>query len=165
MRRGQFEIMGLAVLIVIIMLGALFFMTRERPDRADPSVAYEYRLLAQSTVDTFLRTDVGGCPGVTVNDLVRDALVVNRDPCTVDGVTSSVEILDATAREAIEAVSGSLYDFSVRMEGEEPVIDIRQCPRGKGASLEAIGESRTPLFPYAQTAVVTLQFCPGAALR
>jgi hypothetical protein len=90
-------------------------------------------------------------------------------PCTkpVNGVTvtNSTVILNETATRAIDAVSGSLYYFTVtRDDGVSPetVLAIRRCPRGRGARLEGIGESRTPLFPYAQTAVVTLQFCPGA---
>lgn len=166
-RRAQFEIMGLAILIVIIVIGALFFLTRERPDRAAGTQTFEYRFLAQSTVDAFLGTDVNDplCSGMTMNDLVRDALLTQSNQCVVGDDATSAEILDTTARIAIDAVSGSLYDFTIGIEGEEPVVAIRRCPRGPGTRLEGLGESRTRLFPTTRTAVVALQFCPGARLQ
>lgn len=156
--------MGLAILVVIIVIGALFFLTRERPDRAAGTQTFEYRFLAQSTVDVFLATDVDDpdCVGMTMNDLVRDALLSDAQPCTVDDESESAAILEAVGREVIDAVSGSLYDFTIGIDGEEPVVSVRQCPRGPGARLEGIGESRTRLFPTTRTAVVALQFCPEA---
>ena len=157
--RGQFEIMGLAILVVLIMFAVLFFMTREPKDSLDITQSYEYALLAQSTVDVFLRTDVENCPQYTMQDLVRDAAITQSNPCGDD--PNSAAILRATAEAAIGNSTGSRYDFSISIDGENlENLRVEQCPKGKGARLERSGEARIRLFPTTQTALVSLQFCP-----
>lgn len=152
--------MGLALLVVIVLIGGLFFMTRERDEPATTATDYEYALLAQSIVDIFLRTDVGeDCPGMTMDDLVRDALLIGSNPCG-----DSVALLESRARTVIENVTGTRYDFSIGVDGEEPAVWIEQCPKGRGTTLERRGEARIRLYPTTQTALVTAQFCPRTRL-
>lgn len=93
MQRGQFEAMGLALIIVLVSLGLfllLFFSIERRPDFAD---RYNREQLSQNVLDALLRTsaDSEACPGLTVRDLLEDIAVSHRNPC------ASVEYPDSVS--------------------------------------------------------------------
>jgi hypothetical protein len=166
--------MGLAFLIVIIVVGGLFFFTREGSDKTSGAVDYENDLLTQTVVDVYLRTDVQGCPGYTLYDVVRDVTLINENPCSpeqsVTGETASQTVLNDTMKAIMETVTPYKYDFLVARQspGEEPVakVTIDQCPsgsaaRGRGVTLSRRAEQRIPLLPTRDIAIVSLQLCPG----
>jgi len=80
-KRAQMEILGLAIIVVLIMLGVLFaiqFVLRAPPEQA----AQEYResQLAASLVTTMLSTTTA-CRDATVAELLQDCAVFTRISC------------------------------------------------------------------------------------
>jgi hypothetical protein len=165
-RRGQFEILGLAILVVIIIIGILIFMALPERSRDTPLASYENEQLAQSVVDTMLRTEAGpACanqPTATLYDLIRDITIVKRGIC--DGtVDTSLAVFSEASDVIIMSATGFKSDFRVRLlESDETVHERVECPSGGRVQRERIGEQRIRLLPSSETVVIELQLCPGA---
>ncbi len=177
-RRGQFEILGIAIFIVIVIIGITIFIML--PDTAveDPAVSYEAEQLSQTLVDTMLRVQMGpDCvnqPEATFYDLVRDVTVVKQDICTdtpvvdANGIpVESKKLIEESAKEMITSATGNNYDFKIYLASADPLDPPlitsdtwgMNCLSGRGAARERIGEQRIPLLPYPETVVVELQLC------
>lgn len=69
--RGQMEIMGLAIIVVLITLGVLFAITTLGGEEAQPEKEFEQQNLAAGFLNTFLGTNTE-CVNATIRDLIRD---------------------------------------------------------------------------------------------
>jgi len=75
MKKSQMEIMGLAVIIILLALGMLFvvrFLILEEPNQIKKS--FTQTELASNLVNSMLKTS-SGCLGMTVNELLEDCAV------------------------------------------------------------------------------------------
>ena len=73
MRKGQMEIIGLAIVVVILLIGmviALRFLVFKKPDSTRASfVSAE---LASNTINTFLETTAIDCSKTKMEELIQD---------------------------------------------------------------------------------------------
>jgi hypothetical protein len=173
-RRAQFEILGLAFLIIIVVLGALVFFMLSRQARTSDAVAsYENDQLAQSVIDTMLRANAGpACenqPSATLYDLIRDITIVKRGLCDgivdVNGVpTRSVDVLERAVTIIVGNATGVRGDFFLYLKSneEEKLVSVVNCPTGSRVVRDRIGSQEIRLLPTPETAVIELQLCPGA---
>jgi len=169
-RRGQFEILGIAIFIVIVIIGITIFIML--PDNAveDPAKSYEAEQLAQSLVDTMVRTQMGpACvdqPEATFYDLIRDVAILSKGLCDKN-IDTSKTLLEKSAKAMIESATGSDYEFRIYLASAPPapppLVTLGECPPGRGVVRERIGEQRIPLLPYTDTVIVELQLCSGRA--
>jgi len=96
-RKSQMEIMGLAIVVVLIILGMLFavrfFINREP---AEFKSRFTHKQLAQNTVTAFLNTKTESCHGMSVTELLQDCGQSTSVICE-DGTTGSCEYVRDTA--------------------------------------------------------------------
>jgi len=72
-RKSQMEIMGLAIVVVLIVLGMLFvvrFFVNKEP--ADYKAKFTQKQLAQNIVTAFLNTKTSNCYGMSITELLQD---------------------------------------------------------------------------------------------
>ncbi len=161
--KGQFEAMGLAIIVVLISLGMffmLFFSLREESDFSD---RYNREQASQNFVDAFIKTNANERCGATMQQLILDAAVMKRDPCGLDSkdilTDASLYMLNATFDS-----EGIPYDFSITVSGEdEPLVEHKTCiSRASGnqaSENDKPGIQDIPLLPTSKTATLTLVLC------
>ncbi len=69
--RGQMEIMGLAIVVILITLGVLFALTTLQQDEGGGEQAFEQKGIAGGFLNSFLGTTTP-CERLTIQDLIRD---------------------------------------------------------------------------------------------
>lgn len=72
-KKSQMEIMGLAIVFILVILGLLFvvrFVMLSKP--ADYRSSYIPEQLASNTLNTFLNTNSKDCSGLLLKELIRD---------------------------------------------------------------------------------------------
>ncbi len=77
--KGQMEIMGLAIIIILVVLALLFtlhFVRQESQERSIPD-----SLMANMFVSTYLDTTVPDCSNVRIKDLLKDCGQSNSMVC------------------------------------------------------------------------------------
>lgn len=169
-KKGQFEIMGLAVIIILVILAGSFFLFVPHRDPTLDARAYANEQLAQNAVDAFLKTDViddssgSTCDGTTqvrMYDLVRDIALLNQGLCDDTGTSAKSKIILEKEAEALFGNStGYRFNFLIYKETSPttPLLEITHCsPR---AQFDRAGEQRLRLLPSDETAVVQLRICP-----
>ena len=91
------EIMGLAIVVVLIVLGMLFalrfFVNR---DTVDYKAKFTQKQLAQNIVTAFLNTKTAECYGMSITELLQDCGQSMSVTCE-DGTTGSCEYVQNTA--------------------------------------------------------------------
>ena len=92
------EIMGLAIVVVLIVLGMLFairfFINREP---AEFKSRFTHKQLAQNTVTAFLNTNTSSCHGMSITELLQDCGQSKSVICEDVGATGSCEYVRDTA--------------------------------------------------------------------
>ena len=160
-KRAQMEILGLAIIVVLIMLGVLFaiqFVLRAPPEQA----AQEYResQLAASLVTTMLATTTE-CRGATVAELLQDCAVFNR----ISGCPTG-DPIDTSSCKMVSVVTGQIlagtleawerdYRFSIS-GGPSRVEEIYW---GQGECLGDIESNTNPVPTAAGPLQVRLDLC------
>lgn len=99
MKRGQMELMGLAMVIVLISIGVLFvvkFNVLKEP--ADTKKDYSYSEIASNTLSAMLLSTSGdGCKNINIRDLLIDCTDNPYDENNVNDIEGgSIECNDGT---------------------------------------------------------------------
>jgi hypothetical protein len=114
-KKSQFEILGLAIVIILITLGILFvirFVVLKEPSK----LRYDYTRteMASNMLNTLLRTDTD-CKRKSMTELFQDCASYNRIECEYDGIPmNSCEYLNYTSSvpSSIHATSSkSIFHF------------------------------------------------------
>ena len=163
-KRGQFEAIGLAVIVILISLGMFFMLYFSLQKKTDFPARYDRQQASQNFVDSFLRVNAERC-SATMEDLLLDAAVLHLDPCGDD----SQEILRDTSfhllNRTFDSLDGSVpYDFTIRVSGEtDPLVAHQTCisrlssPTGEDA--DNAGLQDIPLLPTTKVATIALVLC------
>jgi len=96
-RKSQMEIMGLAIVVVLIVLGMLFavrFFINKEP--AEFKSRFTHKQLAQNIVTAFLNTKTESCHGMSITELLQDCGQSTSVICE-DGTTGSCEYVENVA--------------------------------------------------------------------
>ena len=142
MRRGQMEIMGIAVIVILITFGLLFYLRFATINNGEESVQKQFQKASmatyfiQSILDTSVRQDDCEIEG-KFKDLISDCVANSgcRDDCTpgVDpGCVGSINCIFCKSR--IDGVVSDTYDISSCKYLEQEVRGILTqtlVPQGK----------------------------------
>ncbi len=140
MKKAQIEIIGLAILIILIVLGTTFvirvMMTREPVEHKKEFTQTE---TASNMLNAFLET-TSNCNELSMTELLRDCGQDNNSICFGNTVSSC-----NYAKEAAREIFGKTleewniaYEFNVFYEKENPLFVL-----GKSCS----GDKKSKLFP------------------
>lgn len=154
-KRAQMEILGLAIVVVLVILGMLFvikFMSLQEPGNLRQPVVQSQT--AASYITAYLKTNVPDCRGLTVTDLLQDCAVGGGITCEdgSDSCRKAEEVAEEVFSRTFE-VWRQPYYFVAFMDEGSPLVELgEQCP----------GERRTRQFPLptgVDTMFVRLDLC------
>lgn len=152
-KKGQMEILGLAIVVILLTLGVLFFIRfalSEKPSELKQS--YEQTEMASNMINTMLRLDTE-CRGKSMTELMQSCASTIEINCG-NGVMAC-EYLDNVVDEIMANTLeswGLEYQFSVWIEDGEYLVD-------KISSAEACQgekESKSFFIPL-QTTTISLK--------
>jgi len=151
------EIIGLAIVIVIILLALLFaarFMITKKPDTSRMSFMSEEH--ASNTINTFLRTTARDCSKSSMEDLIQDCAQGTERICN-DG-KGACEYLRGAANEIFSQTFGiwkTNYYFLAYIDINSPFAESgSKCAANQGKVSKAFFVPVT-----AGTATVRLDIC------
>ena len=153
-KRAQMEIMGLAIIFILVIFGVLFGIrfVLKKPD-ADIRGGYQESTLAANML-TAIRGTTTDCNDATVEQLLQDCASEKAISC--DGKTSCAKadkVLEQIFKETID-VWGRSYNFSIT-----GTFDVSQISFGQG---DCSGEKEVKTHPVptrAGTIVLRLEIC------
>lgn len=155
MKKAQMEILGLAIVVVLVILGMLFvikFMSLQQPgDLRRPVVQSQ---TAASYITAYLKTTVPDCKGLAITDLLQDCAVGAGIQCGngMDSCQMAEQVAGEIFSETFEVWQQPYYFVAYLDEGN-PLVELgEQCP----------GERRTKQFPLptgVDTMFVRLDLC------
>lgn len=163
MNRGQIEIVGLMIIVILVTMGMLFYVSYssreiDRPNDAKKFVDTE---IGTSFISALLKTNV--C-NVNVDDLITDCAKTNRQ-ITCGGL-NSCEQLNQTVRDVLNntlEVWDLPYEFTIRLtqdRTEPPFLSYNRynCTE-ETTGMRAPGFFLIPLHPTGDHAIVKLGIC------
>lgn len=137
MTKGQMEIMGLAIIVVLITLGVLFAITTMSREETSTAEEFEQQNLAAGFLNTLLGTNTG-CVNATVRDLIRDCAQRGSlrcdpiyDPEQMDRSLDSCMFVNSTANVILNNTLGirkSRYYLSAKGPYMEGIRVGSPCP-------------------------------------
>lgn len=155
MRKAQMEILGLAIVVVLILVATIFvvrFLVIKSPT--------EYRKgfvsaeLASNMLNAFLKTAANECSQLTMTELLQDCAQSRSITC--DNGQESCKYAESTAKYIFEStlVKWNMnYDFLAYTDISQPLIRLGKTCRT---------EKRSKLFPLpisSATMYVKLDIC------
>ena len=153
--RSQMEILGLAIVVVLILVATIFvvrFLVIKSPT--------EYRKgfisaeLASNMLSTFLKTAAGDCSQLTMTELLQDCAQARSINC--GNGQDSCSYVESTAKHIFESTFdkwNTKYEFLAYTDAHSPLIKIGKPCRS---------EKRSKVFPLpinSATMYVKLDIC------
>jgi hypothetical protein len=166
-RKGQLEMIGIAIVVVLIVIGATIFLTLSIKPASKAHATFAQKELAQNIVDAIVKT-VSECNDLDFASVLEDC-AKSGEPGLLDcGVGrrsceyASQEI--ATILDRILGVRKFEYRFSAMKDGTTPIFDditTQSCTealiRSGKVTVETPGIQPIPLYPG--TLTLMLQIC------
>ena len=154
-RRSQMEIMGLAIIIILVMLGVLFAIrfVLKKPDD-DLRKTYLETQQAANMINAILGTTTD-CHDTTIKELIQDCAVTASIQC--DGYTSCEYVDIALQTVFTETFTTWKRDFRFYIEGPERLSSLTY---GEGCPGELESETR-PIPTRAGIIEIVLEICSG----
>ena len=126
MKRGQHEIMGLAVVIILIIIG-LLYTAKFSSNKGFSYGDYKQSELASGMLTTLLATTSRDCNGLSLKEILQDCADNNGDMCNGK---NSCAYFEQQANEIFGNTLGTWktnYRFRV-FYNEDPIIELgTQC--------------------------------------
>lgn len=144
MKRAQMEILGLAIVVVLILVATIFivrFLVLKSP--TEYRTGFVSSELASNTLNTFLKTSAAECSQLTMTELLQDC--AQAESITCDNGQSSCSFVNSTAKSILSktlGIWGMRYEFLAYTDAKLPLIKIGQQCRG---------EKKSKLFPIPAT--------------
>ena len=132
-RKGQMEIMGLTVIVILIILGMLFGLKV----MSKPPIDLEQEFKAKSMSVNYLNVMLGTtstCHKASFRELIQDCAQAGTLSCGIEGVgyLNSCDFVDFYFTDMLNQTLGSIKKkYHLHLEGSEDVqaIEIRNPPR------------------------------------
>ncbi len=161
MRKGQIEIIGLLLIVVIGGLVLTFFLQMSLQEQEDSRAHERFGEagISDKFVSALVNTHVPQC-GKTYSELVKDCARGGSVECpTEDGVRTSCGWVENVSKDVLKEtidIWGLRYNFTVDY-GEDSFNVTRNC----NATMEKVspGRQSLSLWPQSGNAEVILQIC------
>lgn len=140
-KKAQMEILGLAIIVVLISMGILFALSLGGDDDVNIEAEFEQKNLAASYINTLLGTTTS-CYQATFRELIQDCAQGGTIYC--DGVDSCGFVIAEFDKIAQRVLAVRKATYSMRLKGPGPVEDI-------SSGLEACPGELTPGIQYIPT--------------
>ncbi len=130
MRKGQQEIMGLAIALVLMIIGILVISKLNSFGTASYKKGYEQSELASGMLNTLLAATSRGCNGLSMMQILQDCAgnPNNQGLCNPE---NSCAYFEQQAKEIFKNTLESWqvnYEFSAFYDEESPIIKLgKQC--------------------------------------
>lgn len=151
-KRSQMEIMGLAIIVILISLSLIFvvrFVVLKEP--TDFKKAFTQTELASNMLNTFLKTTSEDCSGLSMTELLQDCAQGGGITCG-NGERSCIYV-NQTAEQIFRDTLYSWnvdYYFSVYQDESSPIFTLpepgKPCIGAKKSKLFAIPTGGATLF-------------------
>lgn len=149
MKKAQMEILGLAIVVVLILVATIFvvrFLALKTP--ADYRKGFVSSELASNMLNTFLKTTAGDCSRLTMTELLQDCAQGRgitcsngQDPC---------RFVELTARNIFEKTFDRWnmnYEFLAYVDASMPLIRIgKPCMAEKKSKVFPIPISTSTMY-------------------
>jgi len=161
--KGQMEIMGLTIIVILIILGMLFGMKV----MSKPPVDLEQEFKAKSMSVNYLNVMLGTtstCHKASFRELIQDCAQSGTLSCAIEGVgyLNSCDFVDFYFTDMLNQTLGSIKrKYHMHLEGSEDVqaIEIRNPPDRDPCPGERT--RGTQIIPSRRGAVtIYLDLCP-----
>ena len=134
-KKAQMEIMGLAIIIILIALAMLFIVSVVSKPSEDIKKTFTNKQLASNTVNTLLSTTTGCRDGLSVSQLLQDCaeggiiccLYSNNNQCIENSCVHAEKVID-------EILTNTLNVWNKQFELKLPRINRKfgtSCPGEK----------------------------------
>ena len=130
MKNAQQEIMGLAIVVILVIIGTLAIARFGSDQASSYKKDYEQSKLASSMLDTLLMTTSRDCNGLSMMQILQDCAGNPNNPglCNAENSCAYFE------QQAKEMFKGTLeswqvnYELSIFYDEESPIIKLgKQC--------------------------------------
>ena len=126
MKKSQMEIMGLAIVVIIVLIGmaiAVRFIVFKKPDSA--RAGFVSAELASKTINTFLETSAADCSKAKMRELIQDCAQGTERIC--GNGKGSCEFVREAADEIFTKTFKewkTKYKFLVYIDANSPFVDL-----------------------------------------
>ena len=145
-RKGQTEIIGLMIVVIIIVIGGLFYLKSGVLDEANKFPEEKFssvrQIQAMSLMNTIINLDV--CENEEDTVLLKDALVAIEDSATICGGDARnivTTFLSSDIQPLIEENMGFTFYFWV-IKDKNVLFSYNQCEIGKESGIYPIKVDR-----------------------
>lgn len=142
--KGQQEIMGLAIAIVLIIIGILIIPKLNSFEKATYKYNYKQSKIASSMLNTLLATTSRDCNGISMMQILQDCAGNPNSPglCNPE---NSCAYFEQQAKEIFKNTLETWqinYEFSIFYDEESPIIELgKQCINKKSELFPVPAES------------------------
>ena len=149
MRKAQTEIMGLAIVVILLVIGMTFvirFMMSKEP--TDYKKQFTYAEIASNTLNTFLKSASKDCNELTMTELLQDcsqskSIFCENGKISCDYVTETAQLV---LNQTLE-IWNYKYEFLVFKDKGKPLIQLGSlCPADKKSKTFPIPTSSGTVF-------------------
>ncbi len=155
MKKAQSEIMGLAIVVILLILGMTFvirFMASKEP--VDYKKQFTQSELASNMINTFLKSTSRDCNGLSMTELLQDCgqsrgIICGNDMDSCEYVEDTAQFVFSNTLEAWKMD----YEFKAFADEEEPIFTLGKT---------CLGSKKSKLFPIptaSRTLFVKLDIC------
>ena len=139
-KKSQVEIMGLAIVVLLIIIGVIFvirFVSVRKP--AEFKAEFTQTQLASNMLNAFLKSKTENCFGMSITELLQDCAQSQSVTCgnDEDSCTYVESTAEAIFSETLEKWNLE-YQFQLYFQGENPIISLGQA---------CVGEKKSKIFP------------------
>jgi len=145
MKKAQAEIMGLAIIVILIIIGMFFLIKFLTIDTIDYKKQYTQAELASNMINTFLRT-TSTCDGFSMTELLQNC---NQDKSIICSGESSCDYVSATAQQIFKETLDKWnvdYEFKVFNDNDAIITLGKKCVLDKKSKLFPIPTSSGVVF-------------------